>query len=404
MATRADRIGRPLPKKRPPGAAWRQRSGGRARAGARAGATSGSGPSAYVLLLGLVAVLCVVGLVMVLSASSVEALKAYGSAWYFFERQVLWVGLGAGAMLLAARVDYRRWGTLALPLLVVSVAALLLVLVPGFGISVNGSTRWLGVGQWRLQPSELAKLAVLIFTASLLARRAGEVDDSRRTVRPVMTVALPVLGLVFVQPDMGTALVTACIVFALLFVAGVPMGRIGRLLATGVVGAFVLGVLEPYRRDRFLAFLHPWKDPRGIGFQAIQGQVGLASGRLTGVGLGASRAKWGFLPNAHTDFIFAIIGEEVGLIGTLLVVALFIAFAVLGVRAAVRAPDRFGALLAAGVTAWVVGQAFINMGAVVGILPITGVPLPFVSFGGSSLVLLMFGVGILLNVARQGSR
>src|SRR2546423_4544288 len=214
-------------------------------------------------------------------------------------------------------------------------------------------------------------------------------DDPRLSTRPVLAVLAPVLGLVLLQRDMGTALVAAVIVFAVLFVAGTPGVRIFRLLATGTLGAFLIGVVEPYRRDRFLAFLHPWKDPQGIGFQAIQGRVGLAEGKLLGVGLGASRAKWGFLPNAHTDFIFAIIGEEVGLVGTLLVVALFVAFAVLGVRAALRAPDRFGALLAAGVTAWVVGQAFINIGAVIGILPITGVPLPLVSFGGSPLVVLV---------------
>src|SRR2546423_1259587 len=187
-------------------------------------------------------------------------------------------------------------------------------------------------------------------------------DDPRLSTRPVLAVLAPVLGLVLLQRDMGTALVAAVIVFAVLFVAGTPGVRIFRLLATGTVGAFLIGVVEHYRRDRFLAFLHPWKDPQGIGFQAIQGRVGLAEGKLLGVGLGASRAKWGFLPNAHTDFIFAIIGEEVGLIGALLVVALFVAFAVLGVRAAMRAPDRFGTLLAAGATAWVVGQAFINIG------------------------------------------
>jgi cell division protein FtsW len=278
---------------------------------------------------------------------------------------------------------------------------LLLVLVPGLGVSVNGSSRWLGVGQWRIQPSELAKLALLLHVASLLARRAGEEDDPRRNTRPVLTVVLPVLGLVMLQPDMGTTLCAGAVVLALLFVADVPMLRIGKLLAWAGGGSFVLGLLEPYRRDRFLAFLHPWHDPMGIGYQTIQGRVALAEGGLTGLGLGASRAKWGFLPNAHTDFIFAIIGDEVGLVGTVLVLLLFVAFAVLGVRAALRAPDRFGALLAAGVTAWVVAQAFINIGAVVGVLPITGVPLPFVSFGGSSLVVVMGAVGILLNVARQ---
>ena len=358
-------------------------------------------PPGYVMLLALVVVLTIVGLVMVLSASSVQALRAYGSAWVFFERQVMWVALGTIAMVVASRVDYHVWERLRVPLLALAVALLLLVLVPGMGISVNGSTRWLGVGTWRVQPSEFAKLAVLVFSASLLARRADEIEDTRRTTRPVILVLLGVLALVMLQPDMGTALVCGAIVFAVLFVAGTPAIRIARLVTWAVAGSLLVGILEPYRRDRFLGFLHPWKDPAGIGYQTIQARVALAEGRLTGVGLGASRAKWGFLPNAHTDFIFAIIGDEVGLVGAVLVVGLFVAFAVLGVRAAARARDGFGALLAAGITAWVITQAFVNIGAVIGILPITGVPLPFVSFGGSSLVLLMFSVGILLNVARQ---
>jgi cell division protein FtsW len=357
-------------------------------------------PSFYGLLA-VIAVLIVVGLVMVLSSSSVQALRVNGSAWYYFQRQVMWVVLGAAAMLVAARIDYRVWGRLAVPLLVGTGALLVLVLVPGLGITVNGSTRWLGVGQWRVQPSELAKFAVLLATAVILARRPDEVADPRRSVRPVLAVAVPIFGLVMLQPDMGTTLVTGAIVLALLFVAGVPMLRMARLMGWAVGLSLVIGILEPYRRNRFLAFLHPWQDPMGIGYQTIQGRIALAEGRLAGVGLGASRAKWGFLPNAHTDFIFAIIGDEVGLVGTLAVVGLFVAFSVFGVRAALRAPDRFGAFLAAGITTWVGAQAFINIGAVIGILPITGVPLPFVSFGGSSLVLLMGVVGILLNIARQ---
>ena len=201
---------------------------------------------------------------------------------------------------------------------------------------------------------------------------------------------------------MGTALVIGCMVMIQLFVAGTPVVTMGKLLLSSAGLALVAGMAEPYRRDRLLAFLHPWKDPGNTGYQSIQGLVGLATGGVFGVGLGASRAKWGFLPNAHTDFIFAIIGEELGLVGSLAVVALFVVFAILGVRAAARAPDRFGTLLAAGITAWIVVQAFVNIGAVAGVLPITGVPLPFVSFGGSSLVVLMFAAGILLNVARQG--
>lgn len=367
----------------------------RAVASGRAGA--GSRTPELTMLVSVTVVLVVIGLVMVLSASFVTAIRQTGSGWYYFERQVLWVALGTVAMALCARLDYRLWRPAGPVLLVASVVLLCAVLFSGLGVSVDGSTRWLGVGSWRIQPSELAKLALLVHGAGLLAgRREGA------AVPPLLAVTLVVLGLVMLQPDMGTTLVAGAIVFSLLVVAGVPWGRLLRLATCGVFAAVILGLAEPYRRNRFLAFLHPWKDPQGIGYQAIQGQVALAEGGIAGLGLGASRAKWGFLPNAHTDFILAIIGDEVGLIGTLAVVALFGAFAFFGIRAALRAPDRFGRLLAAGITTWVVGQAVLNMGAVIRLLPITGVPLPFVSFGGSSLVVLMAATGILCNVAAQG--
>jgi len=209
--------------------------------------------------------------------------------------------------------------------------------------------------------------------------------------------------LILKQPDMGTAMIMVVVVLTVLFVGGAPLAQMGLLtLAVSAAGVF-FSLAEGYRRARMFSFMNPWKDPSNTGYQMAQSLVALGTGHLTGVGLGASRAKWGFLPNAHTDFIFAIIGEELGLVGAVLVVALFAALAVLGVRAAMRAPDHFGTLLASGVTVWVVGQAVINVGAVIGILPVTGVPLPFVSFGGSSLVITMAAVGMLANVARQGS-
>ena len=375
--------------------------GGKGEAGKRARpplATS----TGYLLLMAVVTVLCVIGLVMVLSSSSVDALRNYGSAWLFFNRQLLWLTVGTAALVFTSRVDYRTWRRFRVPLLAGCMGLLVLVLVPGVGIAVSGSSRWLGVGSWRIQPSELCKLAVLLFIADLLARRADRIDDTRETLRPALMAFGAVAMLVMLQPDMGTTLVLGCIVMGLLFVAGTPVRHMAGLTATAVVASFVLGMAEPYRRARMMSFLDPWADADNTGYQVAQSIVGLADGGLTGVGVGASRAKWGFLPNAHTDFIFTIIGEEMGLIGSLLVIGLFVAFAFLGVRAAVRAPDRFGTLIAAGVTAWVGGQAFINIGAVIGMLPVTGVPLPFVSFGGSSLVICMAAVGLLLNVARQG--
>jgi cell division protein FtsW len=391
--------------------AWRQPVVGEEVAPVAAGidALAGGGgrvltrASRAALLCIVVGLLCLLGLMMVLSASSVEALHVYGGAWLFFERQVVWVLVGAVAMAIAARFDYHRWRRLARPAVVASVALLVLVLVPGVGLSVSGSTRWLGWGPVRIQPSELAKLALLLFAADLLTRRADRVYEPGAILRPLLVVTGSIGALVLLEPDMGTAIVLTLIAMTVVFVGGLPLLRMVKLVAATAVAGLGVAMFEGYRRARLFSFLDPWKDAGNTGYQVAQSLVALGSGHLTGVGLGASRAKWGFLPNAHTDFIFAIIGEELGLIGTILVLGLFVAFTYLGVQAAVRAPDRFGSLVAAGVTGWVAGQALINMGAVTGRLPVTGVPLPFVSFGGSSLVVTLAAVGILVNVAGQGT-
>jgi cell division protein FtsW len=366
--------------------------------------TRRGGSSAVFLLLGVVAILLIGGLVMVLSASSVEALRLYGNSWLFFQRQLLWVAIGTVAMLATIRIDYRRWRRFSVPMLVLSGGMLVLVLMPGLGISARGSSRWIGAGMFRIQPSEFAKFALVVFTADVLARRPDPRHDLPLVMRPVLVALGGLALLIMLQPDMGTTLVLSFTAFALLFAGSVPLRAMGALIAGLGAAALALGMHASYRRARLMSFIDPWKDAGNTGYQSVQSLVGLGTGNLTGVGLGASRAKWGFLPNAHTDFIFAIIGEELGLVGSLLVVALFAAFAVLGVRAALRAPDRFGSLVAAGITAWVVGQAILNIGTVSGLLPITGVPLPFVSFGGSSLVITLAAVGILLNVSRQGHR
>lgn len=368
----------------------------------RARATTPPRPPTYLLLAGTVAVLNVVGVVMVLSASSVASLTNYGSAWHFFERQLAWTALGGVAFVAVARVDYHAWQRWVRGLLVVAGVLLVAVLVPGIGIYVAGSRRWLGTTSLAFQPSELAKLAVLVFTADVLARRAGELDDWRRVLRPVLIVFGVLAALVLREPDLDSTLVLAMIVAAVLVAGGV---RLRHLAVTGVVGVTLttaLALAEPYRRARLLAFRNPWTDPGNTGYQISQSLIAVGSGGWSGAGLGAGRAKWLFLPNAHTDFVFATIGEELGLIGCMLVVALFVAFAVLGTHAALRAPDRFGTLLAAGVTVWVVGQAAINIAAVIGLLPVAGIPLPFVSYGGSAVVFTMAAVGILGNVARQG--
>ena len=358
----------------------------------------------FLALLAVVGALNLLGLVMVLSASSVSALDRYGSAWYVVMRQGLWLLAGTVACVVVIRVDYHRWRRWSVPALAVSGVLLALVLVPGIGVSVNGATRWLGYGSFSLQPSELAKLTVLLFVADLLARRAAWMSDVRLTLVPTAVVFGVVALLLMLQPNLGTTIVMGSIVLSLLWVAGTPFIPLAGLTTAGALVAGALALWAPYRRARVLSFLDPWSDYQNTGYQGIQSLVGVASGGLTGTGLGESRAKWGFLPEAHTDFIFAIIGEELGLVGTLLVVGLFVALCVLGARAALLAPDRLGMLLAAGITMWFGAQAFVNIGAVIGILPITGVPLPFVSYGGSSLLFSMIGAGLLLNVARQSGQ
>jgi cell division protein FtsW len=357
----------------------------------------------YLALAFLVAVFNLLGLVMVMSASSVVALDEYGSSWYFVLRQAAWAAAGAVVLVIIARTDYHRWRRVAGPLLVLSLVLLCLVFVPGIGVGANGATRWIGVGSLTVQPSELAKLAVLIWVADLLARRAAYMHNTQATLRPVVVVLAAVATLVMLQPNLGTTIVVAAIAMALCFVAGSPAAPLAGWTAFGLAAATGLALAAPYRRARVLTFLDPWADPMDKGYQNIQSLVGVASGGIFGTGLGASRAKWGYLPYAHSDFIFAIIGEELGLIGATVVVGLYVLLGIVGIRIALHAPDRFGLLLAIGVTAWFCVQAFVNIGGVVGILPITGVPLPFVSAGGSSLVFGMAGAGLLLSVARQAT-
>jgi cell division protein FtsW len=355
-------------------------------------------PPAYVVLCATVAVLNVVGLVMILSASSVAALSDYGSSWYFFNRQLVWALVGLGTFFVASRIDYRRWRQVAPWLLVFACGTLSLVLVGGK--LVSGSQRWLVLGPLQLQPSEIAKLALLLCGAEVLTRRADRLDDPRAW-RPVIAIFVVFAVLVMKEPDLASTIVLAMIMGSLLIVGGVRARHLAQMIAVLVAGAGVLSLLAGYRRARLFSFLHPGHDVGNTGYQLWRSLIAIGSGGLNGVGLGAGRAKWFFLPNAHTDFIFAIIGEELGFIGCLLVLGLFVGLGLVGLRIAQRAPDRFGMLIATGVTAWVVGQAAINLGAVVGLLPVSGVPLPFLSVGGTSLVITMFGVGVVANIARQ---
>jgi len=351
-------------------------------------------------LIGLVGVLCAIGLVMVLAASAYTSLVDYGSVWSIFLRQVLWVALGVIAFLTCAAVPYRSWRRWRTPILLGSLALLVVVLAPGIGDHVAGSTRWLGFGQIRVQPSEIMKLALCIFAADLVARRWNRAGDPRALAVPLLAVTGTASLLVLLQPDLGTAVVLAAIAFAVLLAAGVP----GRFLWTAAVaGVLVTGLAalaEPYRRARLLSFLDPLAHRETSGYQVVQSLVGVSSGGPFGLGLGDGRAQWGLLPNPHTDFIFSVLGQDTGVVGVVLVTGLFAALAVVGLRIAAHAPDRFGAMLALAITCWISVEALINMGAVVGLLPVTGIPLPFISFGGSSMVVVMAGAGMLANVAR----
>lgn len=352
-------------------------------------------------IIGIVAVLSLIGLVMILSASSVTALYENGSTWYQVQRQFIWLLLGVAALFLVQRIDYHRLVNWIPWALVITGVLMVLVLMPVIGVNVNGASRWLGWGPLRVQPSELVKLVMILFVADVLTRRAKQLDNNRAVLWPILVVFFSFVALLMLQPNLGTTIILASIVLVMLFVGGIPGKSLGLLIAALVGGATMAAFLEPYRYRRLVAFIDPWADPLNTGFQTIQSQVSLASGGLLGTGLGAGRAKWGFLPEAHTDFIYAIIGEEAGLAGALIVIALVLSLGLLGVRTALRSSDRLGMLIATGVTTWILVQALINVGAVVGVLPITGVPLPFVSAGGSSLVVTMAAVGVLLNVARQ---
>jgi cell division protein FtsW len=342
--------------------------------------------------LGLVAF----GLVMVYSATSASAALGDGDPMSYLKRQSVYALLGVVLMLVAARFDYHRLRYLAPALLLGSLALCAAVLV--LGPEINGARRWFILGPASFQPSELAKLSLCVFAAVYLARRRTP-QTLGELARPLGLLTAIFCALILVEPDLGTTITLCGMMLAIFLVAGVPLVPLvgATVLAVGV-GLLAIWV-EPYRRARVFSFLDPWSDPEGNGFQMVQALIGIGSGGVTGAGLGESVAKMNYLPEAHTDMIFAVVGEELGFVGSVLVIGAFAAFAFAGFRVAHRCRDPLGKLLAAGITALVCGQASINLAAVLGIAPLTGIPLPFVSYGGSSLVVLLAGVGILLNIA-----
>jgi cell division protein FtsW len=337
------------------------------------------------------------GMVMVYSATSASAAIGGGNSVYYLKRQGIYALFGVALLVLASRWNYHSLRHMA-PVLVLGTLLLLVIALVG-GDSVNGARRWIQLGSATFQPSELAKLALGVWTALYLARRPVPRTLGELT-KPVGLMMAVFCALILAEPDLGTVIALCLMVGAMLLVAGAPIKMLST--ATVVVGALVLLAIwvEPYRRTRIFSFVNPWDDAQGAGFQTVQAMIGLGSGGIFGVGLGEGVQKVFYLPEAHTDMIFAIIGEELGLVGVTLVIAAYAAFAWAGLRIALRSRDRFGKALAAGLTTLVCGQAALNLAAVVGIAPLTGIPLPLVSYGGTSLVVMLTLVGILLNIAR----
>ena len=336
------------------------------------------------------------GLVMVFSATSAAAALGNGDPITFLRRQGIYALLGVGLMVLGSRFDHRKLRAFAPPLVLAALALCVAVLI--VAPEINGARRWLTAGPLTFQPSELAKLALLVFIAAYLARN-GAPRTLGELWKPVGMLTCLFAALIVVEPDLGTTIALVLMVAGMLVVAGVPGRTLAAAGTIAIVGGLAAIWLEPYRRARLFSFLDPWSDPQDTGFQTVQALIGIGSGGVTGKGLGEGVQKINYLPEQQTDMILAVIGEELGLIGTAAVIAAFAAFAFAGFTVALRCRDPFGKLLAAGITSLVCGQAAVNLAAVLGVAPLTGIPLPFVSYGGSSLVVLLACVGILLNIA-----
>ncbi len=353
-----------------------------------------------ILLLAILG-LTLFGFIMVASASSVVAERFHRDHYFFFKHQLLFGGsFGLLAFLLGFFTPYRRWRLLALPGLVVSVVLLLLVFVPGLNITYGAAARWISLGPVTVQPTEVAKLAIIIYLAALLERKSGEVRDFLVGAVPFLVIMSIIVILVALQPDIGTLFVITTIAGAMAFVAGFRLHHL-LLFILGGAGLFIILLnTAHYRLARVIVYLHPELDPQGIGYQINQALLAVGTGGLLGLGFGRSRQKYFFLPEPAGDSIFAILSEELGFIRTVAIIAVFLLIGLRGFSVARNAPDAFGKLLAAGVTVWIVLQAFVNMGSVLGTTPLTGVPLPYISYGGSSLVMLLLASGILLNVSK----
>lgn len=356
-------------------------------------------------LLTIVLTLLTFGLVMISSAGIIYSETRFGDSYYFFKHQLLFGVLpGLVVMYFLQKIDYHFWKRLAVPIFFVSVIFLLLVFVPGIGSKVYGASRWIQLGPFSFQPSEMAKLATIIYLAAWLeGRGVNRIKDIFEGMLPFLGIMGLIGFLIMKQPDTGTLGVIVLTSFAIFFVSGASLKHLFSMGAMGIAFLWILVKIEPYRFDRISAFLDPSADPQGIGYQINQALLAVGSGGIFGVGLGHSRQKFNYLPEPVGDSIFAVIGEELGIIGASILIILFVALAMRGIKIAKKAPDMFGRLMAVGITMWITLQAFINISANIALVPLTGIPLPFISYGGTSLLFLMAGIGILLNISKQSN-
>lgn len=344
------------------------------------------------------------GLTMIASAGVSYGNVRFDDPYYFFKQQLIGLGVGTLLLLICERIPYALWQKLVIPIFLTAIGLLVLVFIPGFGTTVYGAARWVDLGPVSFQPSEVMKLAIIFYLAAWLSRRGErQAKDFYEGFLPFLIILLVVGFLIIKQPDTGTLGLIFCVSLAIFFVSGASLAHLFGLCLGALAFLALLIKIAPYRMQRFLVFLNPDHDPLGAGYQMTQALLAIGSGGLIGVGLGHSRQKFNYLPEPVTDSIFAVLSEETGLLGAMFVLFLFTAFLVRGMRIARGAPDMFGKLLATGITAWVVCQAFINIAAISGLIPLTGIPLPFISFGGTSLAILMAAVGILLNVSRHST-
>lgn len=353
------------------------------------------------VLATLVVTLTLFGLLMLTSASSVVAFERYGDAYALVKNQLVAVALGFAALWVGSRVSHQWYRKQAALFLLVSIALLVAVLIPGLGTRLLGAQRWLNLGPLSFQPSELVKLTLLLYLAAWLERRRLHDQSGATDLKTFLILMSVVGGLILLQPDMGTLMVLLLIALAVYFTAGAAYRHMGVIVGLGLLAVLLAIVVAPYRLQRFTTFLNPTADPQGEGYHITQALIAVGSGGLGGLGLGHSRQKFNYLPEASADSIFAIVGEELGFFVSVGLVVVYLALALRGFRIANAAPDGFGRSVAVGITVWLCGQAFLNIAALTGLLPLTGIPLPLVSYGGTSLVVLLFAVGILLNISRS---